>query len=119
MKAPATAVISLLSLPSLATSLLSGKRLYGVNYSLRTGPDWAADADRCILNIGGIANVTLLPASGTRIIGFDTGPGNTLMDAWSRRHQGLAYDESGRWAARGRADDALLEFARQYATAAE
>lgn len=47
MKAPATAVISLLSLPSLATSLLGGKRLYGVNYSLRTGPDWATDADRC------------------------------------------------------------------------
>jgi anhydro-N-acetylmuramic acid kinase len=68
----------------------------------------SAKIDRCILNIGGIANVTLLPASHDRISGFDTGPGNTLMDAWSRRHEGSDFDESGRWASTGRSDDALL-----------
>jgi anhydro-N-acetylmuramic acid kinase len=73
--------------------------------------DWlfrSGTVDRCILNIGGIANVTLLPAGNRPIAGFDTGPGNTLMDAWSRRYRGVAYDESGRWAATGRCDDALL-----------
>ena len=73
--------------------------------------DWlfrSGDVNRCILNIGGIANVTILPAGGGAISGFDTGPGNTLMDAFSRHHLGEAYDESGRWAATGRCDDALL-----------
>jgi len=64
--------------------------------------------ERCVVNIGGIANVTLLPQGDGDTRGFDTGPGNTLLDAWARRHLELAYDESGQWAASGRCDDALL-----------
>lgn len=63
---------------------------------------------RVVLNIGGIANVTLLPAGEADIAGFDTGPGNTLLDAWIRHHQGAAYDEAGRWASSGNCDAHLL-----------
>ena len=65
---------------------------------------------RAVVNIGGIANVTLLPARGSAdsVRGFDTGPGNTLLDAWCERHTGKAFDESGVWAASGRVDAALL-----------
>ncbi len=68
------------------------------------------DAPRAVVNIGGIANVTLLPAKGSPdpVRGFDTGPGNTLLDAWCERHTGQAFDESGAWAATGRVDAALL-----------
>jgi anhydro-N-acetylmuramic acid kinase len=69
----------------------------------------AADEDRAVLNIGGTANLTLLPrgdAGGVR--GFDTGPGNGLMDAWCLRHTGEHFDRGGRFAAAGRVDDALL-----------
>jgi anhydro-N-acetylmuramic acid kinase len=69
----------------------------------------SADADRCVLNIGGIANYTFLPAAPGPIGGFDTGPGNTLMDAWIRRHHNVDYDEEGRWAASGATNPALLE----------
>lgn len=62
---------------------------------------------RAVLNLGGIANFTLLPASGD-VRGFDTGPANGLMDAWCLRHEGCAYDRDGAFAARGRVDDALL-----------
>jgi anhydro-N-acetylmuramic acid kinase len=64
--------------------------------------------NRAILNIGGIANLTLLPAVGT-VRGFDTGPGNGLMDAWILRHQGQRYDRGGGLAAQGQADEALLQ----------
>jgi anhydro-N-acetylmuramic acid kinase len=63
---------------------------------------------RCIVNIGGIGNVTGLPA-GRPTLGFDCGPGNVLLDGWARRHLGIHYDEDGRWAAGGRTDEALLE----------
>jgi anhydro-N-acetylmuramic acid kinase len=67
-----------------------------------------ADAeDRAALNLGGIANVTLLPARGV-VRGFDTGPANGLMDAWCLRHTGAAYDAGGAFAMQGRVDDALL-----------
>ncbi len=69
----------------------------------------SADVDRCVLNIGGIANVTVLPASQGPITGFDTGPGNTLMDAWIRRHRSIAFDDGGRWAASGTTIPPLLE----------
>lgn len=65
------------------------------------------DEDRAVLNIGGIANLTLLPAGG-EVRGFDTGPGNTLMDAWMRRHRGGAYDAGGAWAASGEPNERLL-----------
>ena len=63
--------------------------------------------DRAALNLGGIANFTLLPASAS-VRGFDTGPANGLMDAWCLRHSGQAYDTGGGFAAQGRIDEALL-----------
>jgi len=64
--------------------------------------------DRAVVNIGGIANVTLLPIGGP-VTGFDSGPGNCLMDAWAARHLQKPYDEAGHWAARGELDAQLLE----------
>ena len=63
---------------------------------------------RTILNIGGIANITLLPGDGGETTGFDTGPGNTLLDAWVRQHRGDPFDRDGAWAASGEVDEALL-----------
>jgi anhydro-N-acetylmuramic acid kinase len=63
---------------------------------------------RAILNIGGIANVTLLGASGEPVTGFDTGPGNTLLDRWIQLRCNRAFDRDGAWAAEGQVDDSLL-----------
>jgi len=63
--------------------------------------------DVAVLNLGGIANLTLLPAQGA-VRGFDCGPGNALLDLWCQRHQGQAYDDGGRWAASGKVSDRLL-----------
>lgn len=63
--------------------------------------------DRAILNLGGIANVTLLPAQGA-VRGFDTGPANGLMDAWCLHHTGQPYDAGGAFAAQGHVDAELL-----------
>ena len=60
-----------------------------------------------VLNIGGISNVTLLPAHGA-VQGFDCGPGNVLMDLWCHRHTGRAYDKDGAWAASGKVHPELL-----------
>jgi anhydro-N-acetylmuramic acid kinase len=65
------------------------------------------DEDRAVLNLGGIANLTLLPAHG-EVRGFDTGPANALMDAWCERHTGNAFDANGDFAASGSVDEALL-----------
>ncbi len=66
--------------------------------------------DTFIVNIGGIANITFLPADHNQaILGFDTGPGNALMDEWFQRHQDGRYDESGQWAASGTTEQALLK----------
>ncbi|MCX7960211.1 MAG: anhydro-N-acetylmuramic acid kinase [Burkholderiales bacterium] len=62
---------------------------------------------RVVLNLGGIANLTWLPAGGA-VSGFDTGPGNCLLDAWAERHLGTAHDEGGAWAAAGTAIAPLL-----------
>ena len=59
-----------------------------------------ADEFRVVLNIGGIANVTALPKGG-EVLGFDTGPGNSLMDIWICDHKGLPMDRDGAWAASG------------------
>lgn len=64
--------------------------------------------NRCILNLGGIANITWLPASGGPVLGFDTGPANALLDAWSQNQTGRAYDRDGHWAAEGQVNEALL-----------
>lgn len=66
--------------------------------------------NRAIVNIGGIANITWLPASAdiNDVIGFDTGPGNRLLDAWCAHCIGQAYDVDGRWAATGTISPILL-----------
>lgn len=66
----------------------------------------ATVGDTCILNIGGISNVSLLSKN---LTGFDTGPGNALLDQWCQQHQGLPYDRSGAWSAGGQVDNTLLE----------
>lgn len=60
-----------------------------------------------VVNIGGIANLTALPASGG-IFGADTGPGNVLLDAWCERHTGARFDAEGHWGRQGRVNAALL-----------
>ena len=62
---------------------------------------------RAILNLGGIANVTRLAPEGA-ITGFDTGPGNCLMDLWCAQHTGAPFDDAGKWAAGGRVLPRLL-----------
>lgn len=65
-----------------------------------------------VMNIGGIANLTVLPSTrGTEpaIIGFDTGPGNGLMDSWYQRHQGGRFDADGQWANQGQVRTELLQ----------
>ena len=64
--------------------------------------------NRAVVNLGGIANVTRLPAEGT-VLGFDCGPGNCLLDLWAARHLGRPFDQNGDWAAGGKVDAALLE----------
>ena len=61
-----------------------------------------------VLNIGGIANVSVLGAEAEKILGFDCGPGNALMDFWCWQHTGQAYDAEGCWAATGQVHTALL-----------
>ncbi len=66
--------------------------------------------ERAVLNIGGMANLTLLPgAENGTVIGFDTGPGNVLLDDWSMRWRNLPMDRNGDWAASGQCDERLLE----------
>ena len=60
-----------------------------------------------VLNIGGVANVTLIGRDGS-LIAFDTGPGNALLDDWMRERTGIPFDEHGGTAARGRPDEPLL-----------
>lgn len=68
----------------------------------------SGDTNRAIINIGGIANATLL--QGQKLIaGFDTGPGNTLLDHWIERQQHVAYDRDGQWAASGKVVPELME----------
>ncbi len=78
-----------------------------------------ADHPRAIVNIGGIANLTGLPArrsaaesatasTADSVLGFDCGPGNVLIDLWHARHRGGPCDRDGAWAAQGRSDPALL-----------
>ncbi len=67
-----------------------------------------ANEARAVLNLGGIANFTLLPAKGD-VRGFDTGPANALMDAWCEQHHGTPFDAHGAFAASGRIDEGLLE----------
>lgn len=67
--------------------------------------------DIAVLNLGGIANLTFVPAAstGAAVRGFDCGPGNVLMDLWCERHFGQAFDAGGAHAATGKADPRLLQ----------
>lgn len=67
-----------------------------------------ANRQRVIVNIGGMANITLLPGNHQPARGFDTGPGNILLDAWCHRHQQQPYDRDGAWAQSGKIDRPLL-----------
>lgn len=68
-----------------------------------------ADATVTVLNLGGIANLSVLPhAPGLPALGFDCGPGNALMDAWCQQHTGQPFDAGGAWAASGQPIAALL-----------
>ncbi len=62
----------------------------------------------CVLNVGGISNLSVLGAGG-EVSGFDCGPGNALMDYWCQQHTGQPFDDGGRWGAGGKAVPALLE----------
>lgn len=68
---------------------------------------FAGSTTRVVLNLGGIANVTILRPDGD-VCGFDTGPANLLMDAWCEMHTGQPYDDRGNWGASGQASPALL-----------
>jgi anhydro-N-acetylmuramic acid kinase len=66
--------------------------------------------ERGILNLGGIANISLLPGDPTQpVLGFDTGPANTLLDQWCQRHCAEEFDSGGRFAASGVLDQPLLD----------
>ncbi|NYS60362.1 anhydro-N-acetylmuramic acid kinase [Vreelandella salicampi] len=69
----------------------------------------ASHQDHVVLNLGGFANITWLPAGTAAPLGFDTGPANVLLDAWYQRHHNGTFDRDGGWAAGGRIDQALLE----------
>jgi anhydro-N-acetylmuramic acid kinase len=66
-----------------------------------------ANKNRAIVNIGGIANITVLSKSG-QVLGFDTGPGNMLLDSWAKLRLGKDYDKDGAWAATGVVLNSLL-----------
>lgn len=68
------------------------------------------DGNVFVLNLGGIANITSVKQDSTEtIVGFDTGPANTLMNQWTQIHKGAAFDEAGAWAASGNVLTKLLE----------
>ncbi len=66
------------------------------------------ETDRVIVNIGGIANITLLRKDDSHIIGFDTGPGNVLLDAWVQKNLNQNFDKDGMWASSGISNPELL-----------
>ncbi|NLO81436.1 MAG: anhydro-N-acetylmuramic acid kinase [Xanthomonadaceae bacterium] len=68
---------------------------------------FAGAGDCCVLNLGGIANITVLAGDAT--LGFDVGPANTLLDGWIRQHLGRRFDADGAWAASGAVLPELLE----------
>ena len=69
---------------------------------------FASTENVAVVNIGGIANLTLLPIDG-EVSGFDCGPGNMLMDSWIFDQQGNLFDQNGAWAAQGKSNEALLQ----------
>lgn len=78
-------------------------------HAMLAGPRTAVTA---FLNLGGIANITLVPPGQdpAGILGFDVGPANTLLDTWCLRHQGTRFDAGGNWARTGAPDELLLRY---------
>lgn len=71
------------------------------------------DSTRVLLNLGGIANITVLPANTSSentspVVGYDTGPANLLLDAWTALHTNESYDAKGTWAQSGQVIEPLL-----------
>lgn len=72
------------------------------------------EKNRVILNIGGIANISILPAeTKSPVTGFDTGPGNGLLDDWNRIHNKTVFDNNSEWATSGQANESLLSLLLQ------
>ncbi len=69
---------------------------------------FGTDQPRVVLNLGGIANITVLNRNAQAVRGFDCGPANTLLDAWIAQQHGNAFDDQGAWAASGQVDETLL-----------
>ena len=67
----------------------------------------SSQVNRAIVNIGGIANITLLPSNDS-VSGYDIGPGNTLLDGWYKQHFNLEYDDKGIWASTGEINEDFL-----------
>ncbi len=70
---------------------------------------FAAERPRTVINLGGMANATLLGPGGTGLVAYDTGPGCALLDGMAERHLDKPFDPAGRWAASGEPDAGLLE----------
>jgi anhydro-N-acetylmuramic acid kinase len=67
------------------------------------------EKNRVVLNLGGMANITVLPADENQAVyGYDTGPANVLMDAWCQKNFRKAFDKNGAWAASGNVNTDLL-----------
>ncbi|MCP4178603.1 MAG: anhydro-N-acetylmuramic acid kinase [bacterium] len=64
--------------------------------------------NRIILNLGGIANITILNNNSDEILGFDTGPANCLMDLWIQKYKKMKYDKNGEWALSGSINELFL-----------
>ncbi|MEH6551791.1 MAG: anhydro-N-acetylmuramic acid kinase [Pseudomonadales bacterium] len=71
------------------------------------------ERSRAIINIGGMANITVLKQDGS-VTGFDTGPGNILLDSWIHYQQGKSYDANGDWAASGASQPGLLKYLMEH-----
>ena len=70
----------------------------------------APKKNRVILNLGGIANITILPADKNMpVTGFDTGPANTLINHWIQQQQNKSYDDGGKWALSGQVNESFIE----------
>ncbi|OLF36661.1 anhydro-N-acetylmuramic acid kinase [Psychrobacter sp. Cmf 22.2] len=74
----------------------------------------APDNTRVLLNLGGIANITVLPAGDSSVVGYDTGPANLLLDAWTALHTDNDYDAGGAWAQSGQVIEPLLNQLLEY-----